>query len=494
MSRRLVPVLLASLLLLAPSAATTLTASLSHPSTAAVGEPLLVTARVAASSLSSSQVSVSATLADNTGGAFTISSPTQTLTFTSNSTQTVTWSVTPVQAGTRSGAFTVTAKVDSGSSSDVPGTAISTGAVTVSARPVLDITCTADTATAGGVAVPVNCSLSNPSGRNVSNVQTCLAASGTTLTVNITSSLPTQVHTFNFNNVASLSLPNQKCYDVGTVGSVFALSWQVTGNAGGGNPSGNPAAAAGGGAAAAEEKVIRILDPLVGFLTLLIDDFQEHFLGLVSKGVQQILAFTKTFLTEITFTTVDSVDGVRLTAQQLAAKPKEVPDDPAGRAYRFFTVRTENINEANLKEATITFKVEKSALGGGSADQVRLQKYLRVGDGLGLAWRALPTWKTGEDEHYLYFRGVTPGFSIFAIAGEQVPDARVSLFAVTLPTGSGVVPLSSGPEVALPAPGSVPSGELLTGGLSSPPAVAGGLAAIAGAAAVAFLLLRRRRA
>jgi PGF-pre-PGF domain-containing protein len=312
--------------------------------------------------------------------------------------------------------------------------------------------------------------------------------------VTINSSLPTQVHTFNFNNVASLSLPNQACYDVGTVGSVFAVSWRVTGNAGQAPAQNAGTAAAGGGAAAVEEKVIRILDPLVGFLTLFIEEFQEHLLGFVSKGVQQVLAFTKTFLTEITFTTVDSVDGVRLTAQQLARKPAEVPDDPAGRAYRFFTVRTENINEANLQEAAITFKVEKSALGGGSADQVRLQKYLRVGEGLDLAWKALPTQKTGEDERYIYFRGVTPGFSIFAIAGEQVPDARVSLFAVTLPTGSGVVPLSSGPEVALPAPGSVPSGELLTGGLSSPPAVAGGLAAIAGAAVVAFLLLRRRRA
>lgn len=488
----LATVLLGLALALAPASATTLTATLSHDASASVSEPFLVAAQVAASSLSSSQVSVGVTLSDNTGGSFSISGATQTLTFTSNSTQTVTWSVTPVQAGTLQAPFTATAKVNGGSSSDTPGTATSPGAVTVSSRPVLDVACApATTSPTPGVAVPVTCTLSNPTGRNVTNVRACLAAAGTTLTVTVTSALPTQAHTFVFTGIDNIVLPTANCRDVGTVGSVIGLGFAVTTVKNPNSPNNPPGPGPGG--AKVEEKVLKLLDPLMGLLTLFIDEFQEHIMNFVSKGVQQVLSFTKTFLTEITFTTTDSITDVRLTAQQLTQKPKEVSDSPAGRPYRYFTVRTEKISEANLKEASITFKVAKSLLGNAPADQVRLQKYLRVGEGLDLAWKALPTTKTGEDDTYVYFKGITPGFSIFAIAGEQVPDARVSLFAVTLPQYSGVVPVVTGPEVSLPGPGAVPPGELITGGLSSTPSVGLGAVAIVGAAAVALLLLRRRQ-
>ncbi len=255
---------------------------------------------------------------------------------------------------------------------------------------------------------------------------------------------------------------------------------------GGGGPSG-------GGAAPPEEKKVILNDPLMGLLTLLVEVSEEKSIPFVSKGAPQLLDFTKTVTSQVTFTLKDSASNVGVTSYQLASKPKEVPADPAGLVNKYLAIRTENIGkEANIQEATISFKVPKAALEGASADGVALQKYL-VDNGK-LVWKALPTTKVREDGDYIYFRSITPGFSIFAIAGERSPDARVSLFAITLPTVSLAPGAPSGPEIPLPGPGSAPPPrEIITGGLSSTPLLGVGVAAIVGAAGVALVLLRRRK-
>ncbi len=259
-----------------------------------------------------------------------------------------------------------------------------------------------------------------------------------------------------------------------------------TANCGGGGGG------AGGGGAAVEKKVV-LNDPLMGLLTLLVEASEEKSIPFASKGAPQLLDFAKTVTSQVTFTLKESASNVVVTSYQLASKPKEVPADPPGQASKYLAIRTENIGkEANIQEATISFKVPKAALEGVAADKVQLQKYL-VENGR-LVWKVLPTTQVKEEGDYVYFKSITPGFSIFAIAGERSPDARVSLFAVTLPGISLSPSTASGPEVPLPEPGSAPPPrEIITGGLSSTPLIGLGVAAIAGAAGVAFVLLRRRR-
>lgn len=97
----------------------------------------------------------------------------------------------------------------------------------------------------------------------------------------------------------------------------------------------------------------------------------------------------------------------------------------------------------------------------------------------GVQWVPLPTERLQDQNGLVIYEGQTPGFSIFALAGETEP-ARVSLFAVT----------AAAPEAPPPpaTPASTPPPSL-------PIASVLGLAGLVGAVAVAILLgtLARKR-
>ncbi|NOZ76302.1 MAG: PGF-pre-PGF domain-containing protein, partial [Euryarchaeota archaeon] len=96
-------------------------------------------------------------------------------------------------------------------------------------------------------------------------------------------------------------------------------------------------------------------------------------------------------------------------------------------------------------------------------------------------WEVLPTSLIGEDADYVYYTGVTPGFSYFAIVGrpgtgfvEKPLDATFegpeSTITATLPLGlqpeqnvplkettEGVIPRTTSPQTTHPEGGSGPS-------------------------------------
>ena len=65
----------------------------------------------------------------------------------------------------------------------------------------------------------------------------------------------------------------------------------------------------------------------------------------------------------------------------------------------------------NIKESTITFRVNKSWLDENSIYEVILYGYSNG------TWAALPTEKISEDEKYVYYRASTDHFSPFSIVG-----------------------------------------------------------------------------
>ncbi|HLD07303.1 MAG TPA: PGF-pre-PGF domain-containing protein, partial [Candidatus Nanoarchaeia archaeon] len=112
--------------------------------------------------------------------------------------------------------------------------------------------------------------------------------------------------------------------------------------------------------------------------------------------------------------TVDSaLSNAEVKVASLGSKKPDTLPAPAGAAYQFLEISRKNIEEKNLKEATITFKVPGSWLEkeGVGEDEVLLQRYTA-------AWEGLETRKTKRVGSTVFYEADTPGFSYFVVSGK----------------------------------------------------------------------------
>jgi PGF-pre-PGF domain-containing protein len=101
-----------------------------------------------------------------------------------------------------------------------------------------------------------------------------------------------------------------------------------------------------------------------------------------------------------------------------------------GVPYCYFNVTTTNLTGTDIANATIEFKVNRTWINTSNVDEatITLCRYHNN------HWNALPTVKLGEDNTSLYFKAVTPGFSVFVISGERkILPALVSGPSPTVP-------------------------------------------------------------
>ncbi|MFH8086905.1 MAG: PGF-pre-PGF domain-containing protein, partial [Candidatus Aenigmatarchaeota archaeon] len=84
------------------------------------------------------------------------------------------------------------------------------------------------------------------------------------------------------------------------------------------------------------------------------------------------------------------------------------------KVYYYLEFSRENLNEKNLAKIIARFKVEKSWVYSENINASTISLYR-----LTTSWEKLPTYKIDEDSSFLYFESELPGFSIFAIGGEE---------------------------------------------------------------------------
>lgn len=94
--------------------------------------------------------------------------------------------------------------------------------------------------------------------------------------------------------------------------------------------------------------------------------------------------------------------------------PPEPPDNPNTGVFRYMSISNENIDDDDIDSATVDFQVTKNWLRERliNVSTVRLRRFS------GNLWQDLPTTLLYDDNERFYFQAETPGFSIFAIAGE----------------------------------------------------------------------------
>lgn len=123
------------------------------------------------------------------------------------------------------------------------------------------------------------------------------------------------------------------------------------------------------------------------------------------------LSPTDTMLTEITIEVNARAIAPELSVQKHDSRPAGVAADAPGVVYRYIVMYAENLEDSNIKSATIKFKIEKSWLehNGLVASYAALYRYA------GGVWNKLDTTQLDDDVLYVYYDATTPGFSYFAI-------------------------------------------------------------------------------
>lgn len=127
---------------------------------------------------------------------------------------------------------------------------------------------------------------------------------------------------------------------------------------------------------------------------------------------------------EIGFTEIDvqvknQVNNVEITVKKLTGKPAEVVN-VTGKVYQYISINHKNMEETNIEKATIKFKVNKSWIKDNNIDKttVVLNRYTTQ-------WNKLPTTLVNESSNFIYYQAIAPGFSQFAISGEEISAAPV---------------------------------------------------------------------
>ena len=119
---------------------------------------------------------------------------------------------------------------------------------------------------------------------------------------------------------------------------------------------------------------------------------------------------------EIEILVANITKSVYINVIKLESRPVGVAHEAPGRIYQYIHIIHKNI-EHSMKEAVITFSVNKSWIESNNIDKdtVTLNRYTDK-------WDRLPTTLMYEDSVSVYYRAKTPGFSYFAITGEQVSE------------------------------------------------------------------------
>ncbi|HLC59294.1 MAG TPA: PGF-pre-PGF domain-containing protein [archaeon] len=133
--------------------------------------------------------------------------------------------------------------------------------------------------------------------------------------------------------------------------------------------------------------------------------------NVISIGTSTVVPVNK-----ITINSKIGVVHVRVTLTNFnATLPSGISTAPTDNVYKYFQVTPQNITDANINNATISFFIEKAWFTVYNMDNstVKLSRYS------GGQWNDLTTKKTTDDTNFVYYEAVSPGFSVFSISAKQ---------------------------------------------------------------------------
>ncbi|MFH1400316.1 MAG: PGF-pre-PGF domain-containing protein, partial [Nanoarchaeota archaeon] len=117
-------------------------------------------------------------------------------------------------------------------------------------------------------------------------------------------------------------------------------------------------------------------------------------------------------ITEVDVNVNEATTQVTLKVVAHSDRPGSTSKSKSSNVYKYMEITKTNLDDDNIKDASMKFKVEKSWLSANNVrkDDVALFRYV-----LG-SWEELSTSVSSQDADNVYFKAGTPGFSVFMIA------------------------------------------------------------------------------
>jgi PGF-pre-PGF domain-containing protein len=129
----------------------------------------------------------------------------------------------------------------------------------------------------------------------------------------------------------------------------------------------------------------------------------------------------------INITVKNPAQTVTITVTKLAGKPASVVHEISGKVYKYMEIKGDNINETHIDKVKIQFQVNKSWVSSNNINRatIALNRYKNNN------WEKLTTKEVSEDNDYVYYEAETPGFSTFAVTGEEVTTTVATTVVAT---------------------------------------------------------------
>lgn len=142
-----------------------------------------------------------------------------------------------------------------------------------------------------------------------------------------------------------------------------------------------------------------------------------------------------------------NVSGVSVTVET-GDKPAEITTAP-GIVFDYINMTATNLTDVNVT-AKIEFRVNKSWIADENVNETTIKLNRYNGN-----WTALPTSKINEDNTSVYFEAETPGFSVFAISGEE--KIEVEAVATPAPVTTPMPKPEEEKKTSTPTPQTIPA-------------------------------------
>lgn len=154
----------------------------------------------------------------------------------------------------------------------------------------------------------------------------------------------------------------------------------------------------------------------------------------IKTGETKELLFTNPLLiiTKITPTFALDTDSYKLSLEKISQLPSNIPIFNEEFTYINLQISSSKTNEY-IKSAEINFKIDKKWLVNKNQEKINLRLYRFTN-----SWQELETKISGEDNDYIYYTAITPGFSYFKVA---LKDVKTQTTDNNIITGNVIEPV-----------------------------------------------------
>jgi len=210
------------------------------------------------------------------------------------------------------------------------------------------------------------------------------------------------VYVYNYPGIYTVNLTVRNEHVIDSKTAVITVNTRI--NSGSGSSGGSGGGGAGGSSEPAKNIEVK--------------ELSQVFI-INGKTVKFDFPKNSTSVVYISFDTKKTAGKVTTTVEMLNNKSSLVSELPEDKIYKSFNIWVGNsgfANAGNLENAVVCFKVDKTWIQDKNINpsSIILNRYSEK------KWNKLPTNLLKQDDRYLYFTAITPGFSPFSITGKTI--------------------------------------------------------------------------